>query len=258
MTGLASLPMYDRPELRDAYDRFWHLVRRDLDDAPDHLTSVDDAGGTLWDLWRHPELVLSQTCGLPYRHSLHRHVTLVGTPDYGLEGCAPGYYRSVIVARQDDPRDAFSAFDGACLALNDPLSQSGWAAPAAHAQDAGIGFGGFVETGAHAGSARAVAEGRADLAALDAHSWRLMCRFDDWTQALRVIDTTAPTPGLPFVTANAQASAMLSEAIAKAIEDLQPEDRDALCLKGILCLPAARYLAQPLPPAVPGTLPRAT
>jgi hypothetical protein len=43
-------------------------------------------------------------------------VELVGTPDFGNDGCAPGYYRSILIARADDPRSNFAEFAGAALA----------------------------------------------------------------------------------------------------------------------------------------------
>jgi hypothetical protein len=67
---IAALPMYDRPETRAATDRFWELTRDALSlrgiDAPEALTRDRDP----WDIWQAPDLVLAQTCGLPYRSGL--------------------------------------------------------------------------------------------------------------------------------------------------------------------------------------------
>jgi ABC-type phosphate/phosphonate transport system substrate-binding protein len=64
-------------------------------------------------------------------------VTYVGTPDYGVEGCPPGHYRSVFVVRADDRAPKPADFDGARFAYNEALSQSGWAAPQTHAAKLG-------------------------------------------------------------------------------------------------------------------------
>ena len=64
---IATLPMYDRPETRAANDRFWDLIRSHLDEAPEEL-SRDDFH------WLHPDLLLSQTCSLPYRTALQGRV----------------------------------------------------------------------------------------------------------------------------------------------------------------------------------------
>ena len=82
-------------------------------EAPEGLQRDPD---DLWSQWTSPDLVFSQTCGFPYRARLHGSVTLIGTPDFGVEDCPPGYYRSVLVARADDPRDTVAEFDGSlCL-----------------------------------------------------------------------------------------------------------------------------------------------
>ncbi len=245
---LAALPMYDVAEMRETTDRFWQAIAERLRAqgiaAPDGLTR----GGDLWDLWLSPDLLLAQTCGLPYRTRLHRHVTLVGTPDYGLTGCPPGMYCSVLVARSGTPGDP-ARLDGARLAYNDPLSQSGWSAPLDWAGRQGIRFGALVETGAHSASAQAVVEGAADIAGIDAVTWRLIRRYAPWSDALREIARTPPTPGLPLITAGGRASGPLAHAVSTAIADIGREDRTRLGLVRLVDLPKSAYLAQPTPPS---------
>ena len=247
----ASLPMYDRPEIRPATDRFWAAIRDRLRaegiEAPDAL----DRAGDFHALWLSPDLVLSQTCGLPYRSRLHGKVTLVGTPDYGLEGLPPGHYCSVIVARVDDPR-GFAELAAGTLALNDAGSQSGWAAIQAHAAAQGLRFSRAIATGSHAASAAAVAGGQADLAGLDAVTWRLLAVHDPaLATRLRVVERTAPTPGLPLITARGTDPVPVFAAVAGAIVALAPADRAALGLCGLVAIPAEAYLAVPIPPDPP-------
>lgn len=240
---IAALPMYGRPETADSTARLWSAIRDALGAGPEALSDAED----LWTLWEAPDLLLAQTCGLPYRARLHLCVTLVGTPDFGLPGCAPGWYRSVYVARADGP-DRLDAFRAPRFALNEPLSQSGWAAPSAHFAATGRSFGPLTVTGSHAASARAVAEGAADLAALDAQTWRLIARHDAFAAGLRVIGSTPPSPGLPLITAKGRDPEPLARAVGAAIAALAPADRAALGLRGLVRIPAAVYLAQPLPP----------
>jgi len=242
--SLASLPMYDRPELRGAHDRYWRAIRAELGEGPEYLTRAGD----VWDHWLSPDLLLSQTCGYPFRAHLHGKVTLVGTPDHGIAGCPPGHYCSVFVARAEDARASPEDFAEARFAYNEALSQSGWAAPQALARSEGFAFRNLVETGGHAASARAVAEGRADIAALDALSWRLMRRHDRFAAALKEVGRTPPTPALPYITARTRPARPLFDAIEAAIEALAPEDRAALSLEGLVPIPAADYIAVPTPP----------
>lgn len=244
----ASLPMYDVASTRAANDRLWTGIRIRYGAGPLTLDRTTDPHQT----WEDPDLVLSQTCGLPYRSELHERLQLVGTPDYGVRGCPPGYYKSIIVVRKEDPRSDLAAFEGARLARNDVRSQSGWAAIEGHLAENGFGFsfaGNTFDTGSHALSAEAVAEGRADLASLDAVTWTLIKRETSLTTQLRVLLSTRPTPGLPLITAHGRDPGPLFVAIQSAISALSTRDRARLLLKGIVAIPATDYLAEPLPPA---------
>lgn len=248
---IASLPMYDWVEVAPATDRLWAGIRNGLRAAgiaaPDALTR---GAADLWPQWTSPDLVLSQTCGFPFRARLHDKVALIGTPDFGVEGCPPGYYRSVFIARANDPRDTLAAFNDAPFAYNEAMSQSGWAAPQTHAAGLGLRLPPVVQTGGHRFSAQAVAEGQADLAALDAVTWRLITRHDAaLANRLRVVDMTAPTPSLPYISAHGADVATMFAVAAQAIADLPAADRSALGLHGFIAIPAARYLAVPTPPA---------
>ncbi len=240
---IASLPMYDRPETQAANDRYWDLIRAHIDGAtPETLTRTGD----IWDHWRDPALVLSQTCGLPYRNRLHGKVALVGTPVLDLD-CPPGQYFSLCLVRRSDPRNSLQAFENATIAVNDPLSQSGWAAPQNLAHELGFGFTKTLLTGSHIASARAVAQGKAEIAAVDALTWTLIKRFDDIARDLRVLTQTPATPTLPYITALGRDAGKMRAAIGVAIETLDPKDKNLLGLKGITQIPAEDYLALPTP-----------
>lgn len=239
------LGMYDLPALQAANDRFWAAIRARLGEGPASLRRDIHT----WEVWQSPDMLLAQTCGLPFRARLHEKVSLVGTPDYDLPGCPPGHYNSALVVRADDPRATLADFPHARFAFNDALSQSGWAAPWAHFQAAGVEIGPRLETGSHAASATAVAEGRADIAALDALTWTLLREHHpELTAGLRELDRTAPTPVLPYITAAGRDPAPLAKAITGAIDDLSPDDRALLHLRGLVQIPAEAYLALPIPP----------
>ncbi|QXT40650.1 phosphate/phosphite/phosphonate ABC transporter substrate-binding protein [Gymnodinialimonas ceratoperidinii] len=245
---IASLMMYQRPELAAAHDRLWSAIRDRLraDGIPAPKSLSQDAEE--FSVWRDPELVLSQTCGMPYRLWLHGQVSLVGTPDYGLDACPPGHYRSALVVRADDPREQVTDFANARFAYNQTFSQSGFAAPFWHLHDHGFFFQDRLHTGAHLASARAVADGTADIASLDAVTWRNIERFDPFAPRLRVLAWTAPTPGLPLITSASNDAPAITRAVHAAIDDLSQEDKDLLGLKGLVSIPKENYLAVPNPP----------
>ena len=246
---IAALGMYDRAEAQSANDHLWALIRDGMRGrglaAPEGLTR---GAGAYWDAWQAPDLILSQTCGYPFRARLHDRVTLIGTPDYGVAGCPPGHYCSVLVARADDPRAALAAFDGAALAFNDDLSQSGWAAPQTHASALGITLPPRLRTGGHLLSACAVVEGRAEIAAIDAVTWDMIARWDTIARRLKVVGRTGPSPGLPYIAALGTDAALMFAIVADAIAALPGRDRDTLRLKGLTRIEPAAYLAVPTPP----------
>jgi ABC-type phosphate/phosphonate transport system substrate-binding protein len=248
---IAALPMYDRIELREATDAFWALIRHSLldqqIDAPASLTRDVDP----WSIWTDPRLIFAQTCGLPYRARLHGKVTLLGTPDYGLPGCPAGYYNSVLVVNARASERPIAEVLRGRLAINEGLSQSGWAAIHAFAADLGIALTPALKTGAHVLSARAVAQGQADLAAIDALSWHYIQRFDPMiAENLREVARTNPTPALPYITAKSIDRAAILQALNLAITKLAPRYRDDLQVNTAIAIPAEAYLAIPNPPKV--------
>ncbi len=232
MTPVASLPMYDWPEVRPDTDRLWDCLREALAEERIAAPEILSRDGPHWE---DPGLVLSQTCGMPYRLGLHARVTLIGTPDYGLEGCAPGFYRSALVVRAEDPRRSAAAFAGARFAFNSATSQSGWAALGPLSTGRGL------ETGAHRASVRAVARGAADIAAIDAVTWRLALAHEPAARRLRVLDWTPPTPGLPMITARTQAPEPVVRAVAAGIAALGDASRATLGLVRLATLREADY-----------------
>lgn len=246
---IASLPMYDMAALAGANDALWAAVRDRLRArgvaAPDAL----DRDRGMWDGWTAPDLVLGQTCGMPYRTRLHGKVTLIAAADYGLEETPAGFYHSVFVARADDPRDAAEDFATARYAYNQPESHSGWAAPQTWAADRGFRFRPALETGGHRLSALAVAEGRADIAALDAVTWRFLTIHEPALPGrLKVVGRTQVAPGLPFIAAAGADATATCASLQEGLDSLPREIRERLMIRGLIRIEAPQYLVVPTPP----------
>lgn len=244
---IASLPMYNRPELIAEINLFWDLIREGLTRAGIKSPSKLDQNADLFETWLHPELVLSQTCGLPYRLKLHGQTTLVGTPDFGLTGCPPGYYQSLFLVRRNDERKKLIDFSDTVLAYNEKGSQSGYAAPQTEAHSQGFEFTKLFQSGAHELSARLVAEGSADITAVDAVSWRYMDHFDDMSADLKILAKTTPTPGLPFISARGARQPELFKAIEIALQKMPRTAKQRLGMQGLVHIPAEEYLSVPNP-----------
>ncbi len=243
---IASLPMYMRPETRDAYNRYWALIQEQLLQigihAPNQLSDAEDLQH-----WLQDDLVFSQTCGMPYRTALKNYVQLVGTPDFGLEGCPAGYYNSVLIVHLQDEREQVTDYKTAHLAVNSKISQSGYAAPQNMAKTLGFEFKNTVLSDAHRISAKMVANGTAEIAAIDAVTWRDIQRYDTFAADLKVIAKTPPTPGLPYICALQFDKNDIRQAVATALPQLSTADQDTIGIKALIDIPTAEYLAVPNP-----------
>ena len=236
---IAGLPMYDRPELRDAHDRFWSAIRAHLGCGPERLNNPTD----LASFWQSDDLLFGQTCGMPYRTFLHDRVQLVGTPDYGLDGCPPGYYRSGVIVHADSKIGEFGDLAENRIAYNEALSQSGWAAIIAEMEYADMRPSSGLQTHAHINSAQAVSKKLADFAAIDAHTWALMCRYQtDLTSTLRVVHWTSPTPALPYICATRFDAQAIFNAVQNALNALPSPDTETLGIRGIIKIAKQDYL----------------
>ena len=245
----ASLPMYDRPENAAAHDAVWHGVCDRLDMPRTQL----DRGTQYEDGWARPDLFFGHICNLPYRAKFRDRVTPIGGSDYGLQDTPAGYYHSLFVVRAEDaPRGLAPATLGR-FAYNDALSHSGWGAPFAAVTSQGLRFHTTLCTGAHVDSLYAVANGHADLAAIDAVSWRMFEAWEPRAADLRVIGPTRASPGQMFVTGRDHDPAPIRAALIDSIKTLAPHHAATLGLRGIVQLSDAAF-DMPLPDAPKGAL----
>jgi len=245
---IASLGMYDWPEVRDETDALWSFIaarlRADGLQAPSHLSRFGDAA----EPWLSPTLVLAQTCGYPYATGLRGEVRLVGTPCYDVPGCRGAWYSSMIIASRSSGIASLADLGGATVAVNSEASHSGhWALRAAiAATPRAVGPRRAILSGSHRQSVRNIADGVADLAAIDAVSWALAERHEpEAAAATRIIARSPAAPGLPLITALGTSDAALEalrEAIAVAASDpaLQAM-RHALFLSGFEVLAETVY-----------------
>lgn len=245
---IASLPMYDWPEVHAAVNRLWAGVAARCRDAglaaPDRLTRRADYQS----VWAEPGLVLSQTCGYPYAKTLRGRVALVCAPIYDAEGCDGATYRSVMIVRHDDPAVSVPELRGRRAVVNGHDSQSGYSALRAIVAPYAGGtrmFSQVLVSGSHRASLRAVAEGRADVATIDAVCWAMAARHEPAAFAgLRVLDLSPIAPSLPFVTAktrSAKECALLREALERTIAGDASFYRKELLLIGVAAIGDEAY-----------------
>lgn len=230
MTGprIAALPMYDFPELHRETDALWARLAASLrgggvDGVPEALSRDRNH----LEIWQDPNLLLAQACEYPLAAGLAGEVQLVATPHYAAEGCSGPLYRSAIVVWRYEPARTLADMRGRRCAVNELSSNSGMnLLRAAIAPLVGHGAG-FFETvtisGSHRRSLEMIAEGEADLAAVDCVSWAHLLQIaPQLTDSLRVLAWTEASPSLPLVTAAGTDAATLQAlrlALAEAAND---------------------------------------
>ena len=239
--------MYDRPANAAAHDSLWALIRDNLRDAGVQAPETLDRDIAHMTGWGRDDLVLGQICNLPLRAKFRPMVTVIGAADYGLPDCPAGHYNSVFIVHRDADGDSPLDFIDGRFASNGLMSHSGYGAPQAWARGHGAQFAAPMITGSHDRSLAMIASGRADIAAIDAQTW-VMQRADSADAAsVRVVGTTATSPGMTFITRKGQNPAPYFAAIKAAIGDLPAECVNFLGLRDIVALPDAAY-DLPLPP----------
>ncbi len=226
--AVAAYTMYGFDWLRDDVRAFWGALAGRLKDAglagvPARLSWKHSEEQQ----WKAPGLMLGQTCGFPLMKGLTGPVRLVATPSYQVPFVEGAMYRSLIIVGKDSEVSSLSHLMGKVAAVNKPSSHSGYNAfrrlvadyarqnmsDAFDAPDRAGGpryFAKVALTGSHLGSLQAVAAGKADVAAIDAVSFHLISRhMPELTGRVRILTTTLPAPGLPFITAASRTDAEL-------------------------------------------------
>jgi ABC-type phosphate/phosphonate transport system substrate-binding protein len=251
---IASLPMYN---VTPQHGMLWRALLEDCIGAlaraggPSDVAFIDDPDSELISHWRRPDLLLSQTCGFPYRMlGLAHEVQLIATPEFDAEGCEGPRYRSVLVvsnaawARGARTLEACRGLRAACNSADSHSGMNALRHAIAPLARDGRFFASVLWTGSHAGTLRALANGEADVGAIDCVTLALL--RDSHAEALsevRAIGMTASAPGLPLI-----ASCALGEPHAEALRDAldaahaaNPERARILRLRGFARLAGDAY-----------------
>ena len=179
--------------------------------------------------WQHPQLLLSQCCG-PDLFGAAGGLEPVARPIFDL-ACEPGTYFSHVV------KVAYSHTSARRVVINSPSSRSGCAALLGWLEKRGWTPSKVVVSGSHAASAQMLRRGQADLAAIDAMSWKIID-----TSRLEIVGKTSSAPAPPYI--KRMGITVPKSVLFEALEVALSEAGEALGIKGVL--PADLELYRPL------------
>ena len=238
---IACLPWYDLSETEPAMDRLWQRVaealrERGIADVPPAL----DRRANYEAQWQESGLLLGQACGYDVYCANDHQLQVVGIPRYHLEGCEGTRYRSFVVVREDAHYQSLEQLRGARCVINSPRSHSGMnvlQALIAPLAQAGRFFAEVQVSGAHQRSLESIAAHTADVAAIDCITYGLLQRHRPralaGTRIIHLTDALAAPPYITGATTAPELLPLLRDALAIAIADLSPRDREDLGLLGV-------------------------
>ncbi|MEX6678414.1 PhnD/SsuA/transferrin family substrate-binding protein [Pseudomonas sp. W2Oct36] len=238
--GFAELLMYVAPpRIRQAQEQWLSRVLDILG-----VQRLDAQDLELKALWLSPQLLLTQTCGYPLMTELQGKVQVVGRPVYQLPHSANGNHCSLLIAREDDPRQALVEFRGSHGLLNSRDSNSGmnlFRHALAPLQQNGAFFADVTLTGGHRSSLAAIKAGDGDLAAIDSVTFDYLARDgSEEVAGVKVIARTAEGPCLPYITRLGAEADVIREAMNQALTEL-PDVAHVLAISEVMSASVEDY-----------------
>jgi ABC-type phosphate/phosphonate transport system substrate-binding protein len=200
-------------------------------------------------LLKDPALFFGHTCGYPLMMRLRDQVTPFCVPVFDVPGAEGKLYSSHFIVGADSDIESIAQAEGKIAAMNNRDSNSGmnvFRRAIACCSQSGEFFSKVVETGGHLHSLEAVADGRADIAAIDCVSYQLI--KDHWPELVkqvRSIGYSAQTCGLPFVLPNnifeSTDTGLIVENLNQALTMVPDQVRDVLHLLGFEAVEFSDY-----------------
>jgi len=188
-------------QLQQAWQALFDEFRLLLDggDQVDEKLVFDGAESVL----RDPGLFFGHTCGYPLMKHLQDAVTPFCIPVFNVAGVSGNLYSSRIIVAADADISSLADCRNRIAAINSSDSNSGmnvFRHAIAKLNPTTPFFASTINSGGHLHSLTAVAEGRADVAAIDCVSFQLIeDRWPELTARVRSIGDSVKTCGLPLV-----------------------------------------------------------
>ena len=187
-----------------------------------------------------PALFFAHTCGYPLMTRWKDSLTPFCLPVFDVPGTEGRLYSSQFIVASNSSIESLEECRGKVVAMNTADSNSGmnvFRYEIAKCNPAGQFFSRIIQTGGHLHSLEAVADGSADIAAIECVSYQLIQdHWPDLVERVRSIGFSVKTCGLPFVLPNTRVpdtdTKMLVDTLNQALALVPETVRERLHLIG--------------------------
>ena len=197
--------MYDFPEVHTSTKAILDALSEafsKLGDSSQAAFPESSIHADLMRMWKDDSTLFSQSCGLPFVEDLHDYVDIVATLKWSGISDERGWYRTVVVAREELGVTSLSEVGGLQPVITNTQSLSGWCSLGVALSDVGADSSyvlPYVESEGHAKSLQFLQDKRADFASIDPGTFQLLQRHRPaLTQGLRVIGNGPLVPATPM------------------------------------------------------------
>lgn len=197
--------MYDFPEVHASTKAILDALSEAFSRLGDFSQSAfpeSSVHADLMRMWKDDSTLFSQSCGLPFVEELHDYVDIVATLKWSGISDERGWYRTVIVAREELGVASLGDVGGLQPVITNTQSLSGWCSLGVALSEIGADSSyvlPYVESEGHAKSLQFLQDKRADFASIDPGTFQLLDRHRPaLTNGLRVIGNGPLVPATPM------------------------------------------------------------
>jgi ABC-type phosphate/phosphonate transport system substrate-binding protein len=198
--------MYDFPEVQNSTEKLLVALVEALESCNEtaHVQTPDSSvHAELMKMWRSKDMVLSQSCGLPFMEELHQFVNVIGTPTWTGVSDERGRYQTVIVVREALGISSIAEVRGLRPVVSNTQSLSGWCSLGVALSEVTTEpsfVQPFTQSGGHATSLQMLQDNEADIASIDSATFRLLSRHrPELANGVRVIGYGPLVPATPII-----------------------------------------------------------
>jgi|GEM_PF-221229 len=200
------------------------------------------------ELYASKNCLIAHTCGYPYLKKWQKSHAVTCVPKFDIDGCQGINYRSWFIKKKTDDKKKLEEFQNTRVAINSWTSNSGMNVLRFAISKLNTDkrfFSAVCLTGSHYQSALSVANGTAEIAAVDAVTFYFLCQsHPEIVTEIEIFDQSVLTPGLPFIQPRDSelAAKEITSALNLALNQYLISHKDRLKISSFIEVDESRYM----------------